>query len=96
MVKSIVISRTNNSNESNEHALKLIQKAKSLKITPVIYLDKQEGLIFLRLNRKQEAKISFQNYLSAIQGIKNVENKNYQLVDEIEWTKKMLFKIDIL
>ena len=96
LVKSIVISRTNNSNESNEQALKLIQKAKSLKITPVIYLDKQEGLIFLRLNRKQEAKISFQNYLSAIQGIKNLENKNYQLVDEIEWTKKMLFKIDVL
>lgn len=96
LVKAIVISRTSNTSESNELALKLIQKAKSLKISPHVNLDKQEALIFLRLNRKQEAKISLQNYLNGLQRIKNIENKNSQLIEEIEWTKKMIFKVDSL
>jgi hypothetical protein len=54
------------------------------------------------LDKKAEAKKSFQTYLTLLNElkdrneIKELKNNNKGLEDEISWTKKMIFKVDNL
>jgi predicted Zn-dependent protease len=102
IVKAVVKRRLSNTKESNEEVISLLGKAKSLNVTSYILLNKEEGITFIRLNKKDEAKKAFQTYLSLLNGlkerneVKELKNINKGLEDEITWTKKMIFKVDNL
>jgi hypothetical protein len=102
IVKAVVKRRLSNTKESNEEVLNLLSKAKTLNVTPFILLNKEEGITYMRMDKKPEAKKSFQTYLTLLNElkerneIKELKNNNQGLEDEITWTKKMIFKVDNL
>lgn len=102
IVKAVAKRRLLNTKESNEEALNLLNKAKTLNVTPYILTDKELGITYLRLDNKIEAKKSFHLYLISLNElkerneIKEIKNYNYQIESEIIWTKKMIFKVDNL
>lgn len=102
IVKAVVKRRLSNTKESNLEVIKLLEKAKNVNVKPFILIDKEEGITFMRLNDKIEAKKSFQAYLSSLieirdnNNVKEIINKNQWLEDEIEWTRGMIYKADSL
>lgn len=96
IVKAVVQRRLSNTKESNEEVINLLNKAKALNVTPFIIINKEEGITFMRLDKKADAKKSFQTYLTLLNDIKDVKNNSEWLEDEITWTKKMIFKVDNL
>lgn len=100
IVKAVVERRLSNTKVSNEKVINLLNKAKSLNITPYIGLYKEEGITYLRLENTIEAKKSFQTYLKLLNEVKELKEKKLENIevfdDEIEWTKKMIFKSDNL
>lgn len=96
IVKAVVKRRLSNTKESNEEVIRLLSKAKTLNVTPYILLNKEEGITYIRLNKKAEAKRAFQTYLTLLNELTELKNNNKALEDEITWTKKMIFKIDNL
>ena len=95
IVKAVVKRRHSNTKVSNEEVISLLNMAKSLNVTPYIILNKEEGITYIRLDRKADAKKSFQTYLTLLNEI-NVNSNNRLLEDEILWTKKMIYKVDYL
>ena len=102
IVKAVVKRRLSNTKESNEDVINLLNKAKTLNVTPYILLSKEEGITYIRLGKKIEAKKAFQTYLALLSEskekieIKELKNNNKALENEIDWTKKMIFKVDNL
>lgn len=79
--------------EKNQEALDLLNNAKTLNVTPNNYLFKQEGLTLIRLGRPNDAGEAFKNYLKTLE---TGGEKSVYVTDQIEWTKKMIFKISVL
>jgi predicted Zn-dependent protease len=79
--------------DKNQEALDLLNKAKLLNIVPNSYIYKQEGITLIRLGKPKEAVVPFEIYLQALQEVK--ESSTY-VSGEIEWTKKMIFKVGVL
>ena len=102
IVASIVKRRYANSSEDINDALKLLQTAKNLDIEGFLMVYKEEGITHLRLNNKIEAKKAFQLYLSVLlefkarNGLNETNNKSAFIQEEIEWAKKMIYKVDRL
>lgn len=96
IVKAVVKRRLSNAKESNEDVINLLNKAKTLNVTPYIILSKEEGITYIRLEKKVEAKKAFQTYLALLSELKAKSETNKTLEDEIIWTKKMIFKVDNL
>lgn len=102
IVKAVIKRRLSNTKESNEEVINLLSKAKALNVTPYSILSKEEGITYIRLDKKAEAKKAFQTYLTLLNElkdrneIKEIKNYNQGLEDEINWTKKMIFKVDNL
>lgn len=100
-VISAVIKRRNaTTKEELDEVLRILQKAKSLNVTPHMQISKEEGLTQLRLNNPVEAKKALELYLKQLQDFKaknnldEVDNRLPVLEDEIAWTQKMIFKSD--
>ena len=102
IVKAVVKRRLSNTTESNEEVINLLTKAKTLNVTPYIFINKEEGITYIRLGKKAEAKKAFQTYLTSLidlrdrNEIKEFKNYNKALEDEIIWTKKMIYIVDNL
>lgn len=89
--------------EKNQESLSLIKKAKELNVVPPIYLYKQEALVNIRLKNFLDAKSSLQAYsqilndqykdLSNVRSSDTWSSMNIYLANELDWTKKMMFKI---
>lgn len=79
--------------EKNQEALDLINKAKALNIAPHSYIYKEEALTLIRLRRQKEASEAFTNYLRSLESEKD---ETGYVLDEIEWTKKMINKLTVL
>ena len=93
ILKTMVLRALYNTLEKNQEALSYIQKAKLLNVTPRNFTYKQEALTLLRLDKKQEAIDALENYLN---GLENSEEKTNFIRDEIEWTRKMIYKTEHL
>lgn len=89
ILKAKLIRNLFNDEENMNKALDYLIKGESLNVTERFTLSKEKGLTFIRLNRITEAKIAFENYLKAIS---DFEGDNMWISNEIEWTKKMIFK----
>lgn len=97
VVKAVALRRLYNNKISNEEALTLIQKAKSLNVLPLVILNREEALTYLRLENKIEAKKSFGLYLSDLIELQSSNtNKSFinNIDDEIRWTKTMIYNIN--
>lgn len=100
LIKAIIIRRLFNNKEKIEESLTLIQKAKSLNVNSPIVIDKEEAITLLRLKRNLEAKKSLEAYLSNLIALqKSIDNdgnssndSDQNLIGEIDWTKKMIYK----
>jgi beta-barrel assembly-enhancing protease len=93
LLRAMIITKTLNSKEGNESALAYLQQAKSLNICPRNVIYKQEGITLMRLKRYAEAKVAFAAYLSRLNEVKDPEDS---IINEIDWTRKMIFKLDRL
>lgn len=96
VVKAVALRRLSNNKTSNEEALLLIQKAKSLNVLPLVILNREEALTYLRLENKVEAKKSFDLYLTELMKLQSSNtNKGFinNINDEISWTKTMIHNI---
>jgi len=91
LLKGITVRMLYDTPERNQEALDLIVKAKTLNVNPEYYpqIFKQEGITLLRLGKKQEAISPFQIYLQKLEAEKE---KPQFVLDEIAWTKKMIFE----
>jgi len=94
ILKSILVRKLNDTQESNLEALQLLTQAKALNILPNNYLYKQEGLTLIRLNRNKDAVESFKTYLANLEKL-NDKNPSSNIKEEIEWATKMIYKISM-
>lgn len=88
----------------NKEALSYINTAKTLNISPSINIPKQEAIILIRLGKFEAAKNSLDKYLVALEkeqlnlvSIKNTREWSYvnnYLFNELEWTVKMINKVN--
>ena len=92
LIKSMAIRLVANTQEEITEALNLLIKAETLNITPLNYVNKQEGITLLRLNRNKEAVDAFNQYLN---GLLQEEPSEY-IQDEVLWTRKMIAKALVL
>lgn len=91
---------TKNDEESNNEAIRLIEKAKSFNVSD-INLNKVEILATLRIGEKTKAMEQIKHYinlldscnLSAVNGAKTWESLNGFVVTEKDWANKMLIKL---
>jgi len=90
ILKAMVLRALYNTLEKNQEAFSYIQTAKSLDVIPNNYVNKQEAITLLRLDRKQEAIAALENYLN---GLENSEEETDFIRNEIEWTRKMIYKV---
>jgi beta-barrel assembly-enhancing protease len=88
LIKAMAIRLLNDTPEKNQEALDLIDKAKTLNITPFSYLFKQEGITLLRLGKNKEAVEAFNRYLNELLQ----ENRTEYIDNEVLWTRKMIAK----
>ncbi|MBL7852552.1 MAG: M48 family metalloprotease [Cyclobacteriaceae bacterium] len=103
IVKAVIKRRLSNTKESNQEVLALLQKARDLNVTPMPIISKEEGITWIRLGNKPEAKKAFQAYLDSLLEIEDrIEKLEYPnnntkgLSEEIIWTMEMIFKADSL
>ncbi len=89
ILKGMVLRALFNTPEKNQEALSYIQKAKLLNVTPRNFTYKQEAITLLRLDKKQEAIAALENYLN---GLEDSEEETDFIWNEIEWTRKMIYK----
>lgn len=93
LIKAMSIRILYNTPEKNQESLELINKAKTLNIVPRNYLYKQEGITLIRLGKITEAQSAFKNYLQVLE---TLTNRDTFLETEIEWTKKMVNKLNAI
>ncbi|MFD3275154.1 M48 family metallopeptidase [Aquirufa echingensis] len=93
IVKASILRRLYNSKEKMDEVLGLLTKAKSLNVTKDIILNKEEGITLSRIGRNIEAKKSFDLYLLGLNELLKKDDKNSLINDEIEWARKMIFKV---
>jgi len=102
LISAIIKRRMSDSEDSNIEVIQLLEKAKSLNVNYTSTIYKELGITYLRLSYKAEAKSNFTLYLTKLieirdrNEIKEIKNSNQILADEIEWTQRMIFKVDKL
>lgn len=97
LLAMITIFRYDNK-EKNKEALSYINKAKTLEILPSINIYKQEAIILIRLEKYDEAKIVLNKYLDALNDrqsiFRNLKSSKEWIIDEKQWTIKMIYKLN--
>lgn len=89
VLKAICLRTLYDTPERNQEALNLIGKAKTLNVVPNDYAYKQEGITLLRLGKSNEAAVAFKVYLNKLE---SQNDKSDYVYNEIDWTRKMIFK----
>ena len=92
-----------NTDAKNNEALQLVEKAKTLNVSPNINIPKQEGLILIRLGRMEDAKQSFIAYKNEVNQSINeltvIRSESFwayyytYLSNEKDWASKMIYKV---
>ena len=91
LLKGMVLRALYDTPDHNREALDFIVKARSININPDCYpqIYKEEGITLLRLGRKSDAVVAFQTYVQKLDALKE---KPQYILDEIIWTRKMIYK----
>jgi beta-barrel assembly-enhancing protease len=102
IIAAVVKRRQTNSVEDLKEVLKLLATAKALDVERFILISKEEGITYLRLNNKIEAKKAFELYHSQLldfksrNGLNETQNRMPKLEEELDWAQKMVYKADRL
>lgn len=89
ILKARLLRNLYNDKDNMEKALAFLEKAENINVTPRITTFKAKGLTLVRLGKHDKAQLAFEEYLT---GLNEHKNKPEWLIEEIEWTKKMIFK----
>jgi hypothetical protein len=89
LLKSKIYRILYHTDEANYEALECIKKAKALGVNKLIELEKEEGLIYLRIGDKEKAKQAFNRYM---QGLEEMHGQGENDPDEIQWVKNIMYK----
>lgn len=90
----------NNTPESNEECMQLLQKAQELSPAPNLDINKQEILLLLRMKKQAQATDALQKYMEMLreyaqQGENNDDEKRW-IEEEAGWAEKTIGKIQLL
>jgi hypothetical protein len=101
---SMINTFTKNTDLDNLYSLSLLEKAKKLNVKPNLNILKQEVVLYIRLKKILEAKNSVQKFKEKIEselttidkfkGTSIFENNYIYLIEELDWSIKMLHKIN--
>ena len=89
LLASKLIRATSNTEASNLKALQYIQKAKALGFNDLIDLNKEAGILYLRLNDKTQAKEAFLRYKNELLDLKK---EGFDVAYDLEAVNQILFK----
>jgi len=89
LLLSHIFRKTSNTRESNLLALDFLKKAEKLSITKMGQLDKEAGMIYLRLKDRQNAKSSFSKYR---QNLIELEKAGHEVSQELKSINQLMFK----
>jgi len=89
LLKAKIYRTLYNTDESNYEALRFVAKAKTIGLTKLVDLDKEEGLLYLRIGDKAKAKLAFEEYRT---GLEDIQAKGGDNSTEIRWVKNIMFK----
>ncbi|MEP3390389.1 MAG: M48 family metallopeptidase [Reichenbachiella sp.] len=103
ILKAMLLMRMYDTPLMNKNALGFIERAKKLNVSPSFHAFKQEGLLMLRMEDFEGAKIAFGKYkdglLKVISSLSTeiiVLNNNHSIIsyyqEELEWVKIMIYK----
>jgi len=84
---------TSNTKELNLKALELIKQAKEIGLTNLVDLDKESGILYLRLNDYDNAKDCFIRYKNALY---ELEKQGADISDELEYLNQLLYTNNLL
>lgn len=90
----------NNTPESNEECMQLLQKARELSSAPNLDINKQEILLLLRMKKQAQAADALQEYMEMlrqyVQQDGNNDEENRWIEQEAKWAEKTIEKIELL
>ena len=89
LLLSHIFRKTSNTEESNLLALDFLKKAEKLSITKMALLDKEAGMLYLRLKDRQNAKIAFNKYR---QNLMELEQAGHDVTQELKSINQLMFK----
>lgn len=90
LLYSKITRATTSSREATIKALGFIDKAKKLGVSNLIDLEKEAGILYLRLEDRENAKIAFENYKK---GLEEMEKLGFDMSEEMEAAKFELHKL---
>ncbi len=93
LLKSKIYRLIYNTDEANYEALECIKRAKSLGLNKLIDLEKEEGLLYLRIGNKEKAKQSFHQYKT---GLEEMQAKGENNTDELHWVTSTIYNNGLL
>ncbi len=89
-----------NTPESNEAAMKLLEKAREIAIARNLDINKQEILLLMPFNKQAASADKLKKYLYLLAEYKQQNDMNTQeskwIGEELDWASKMLSKISLL
>lgn len=89
-----------NTPESNEACMKLLEKAREIATARNLDINKQEILLLMRMNKQAKAADKLKEYLDLLAEYKQQNDMNTQesewIGEELDWASKMLSKISLL
>jgi hypothetical protein len=89
LLLSHIFRKTSNTKESNLLALDFLKKAEKLSVSKITLLDKEAGMIYLRLKDRQNARTAFIKYR---QSLMDLENSGQDVSQELKSINQLMFK----
>jgi len=89
LLLSHIFRKTSNTRESNLLALDFLKKAEKLSVTKMTQLDKEAGMLYLRLKDRHSAKTSFTKYR---QNLMDLEKDGHDVAQELKSVNQLMFK----
>jgi len=89
LLLSHIFRKTSNTRESNLLALDFLKKAEKLSVNKMSLLDKEAGMLYLRLKDRHNAKNSFIKYR---QNLMELEKAGHNVTQELKSVNQLMFK----
>jgi len=89
LLLSHIFRKTSNTKESNLLALDFLKKAEKLSVSKMTQLDKEAGMLYLRLKDRHNAKNSFTKYR---QNLMDLEKAGHDVSQELKSINQLMFK----
>lgn len=93
LLLSHIYRKTSNTKESNLHALDFLNTAGKISSSKIIQLDREAGMIYLRLNEREKAKNSFANYKN---NLLELQKAGQDVSHELKSVNQLMFKHRLL